>query len=352
MSEVKPITTKEPIAGGAVFTTDRVQPVESWFTKWRAAFRRQPAQSETNLHIPQTTPERLGETLNDAPVETSNLSEEIAQDGLVAQQTILYLAYGSNLSRKAFRQTRGIRPLSMRNVLVPELCLTFDLPGLPYVEPCFANTHYKETGPSLEVNGNSHPPSPKQKQGWNRGLVGVVYEVTMKDFAHIIRTEGGGTSYRDVLVDCFALPTDSILPVPKEPSGKPFKAHTLMAPTGGIMRRPKGAKAQPSPRYLKLLTDGARELSLPDDYQSYLQSLVGFRVTTKFQIVGRFLFILIWAPAVTLVFRGRAFLADKRGRYPEWSNKMTIFLFKTMWMTYDRIFKPVFGNGEHTIEPK
>ena len=29
-------------------------------------------------------------------------------------------------------------------VFVPELRLTFDLPGIPYAEPCFAGTQYRD----------------------------------------------------------------------------------------------------------------------------------------------------------------------------------------------------------------
>jgi hypothetical protein len=58
-------------------------------------------------------------------------------------KTVLYLAYGSNLSAEVFRGRRGIEPISQVNVYAPELRLTFDLAGIPYLEPCFAGTQYR-----------------------------------------------------------------------------------------------------------------------------------------------------------------------------------------------------------------
>lgn len=59
------------------------------------------------------------------------------------EKTVLYLAYGSNLSAEVFRGRRGIKPISQVNVYAPELSLTFDLAGIPYFEPCFAGTQYR-----------------------------------------------------------------------------------------------------------------------------------------------------------------------------------------------------------------
>ncbi|KFY45153.1 hypothetical protein V494_01120 [Pseudogymnoascus sp. VKM F-4513 (FW-928)] len=129
-------------------------------------------------------------------------------------ENIFYLAYGSNLARKTFLGMRGIRPLSQKNVHCPSLTLTFDLGGFPYLEPCFANTRYTSDPP---------PPGPPDmdyhKTHWKKGVVGVVYEVTKQDFLKILATEGGGASYQDVIVPCYALESDiSVVPeVPTEP---------------------------------------------------------------------------------------------------------------------------------------
>jgi hypothetical protein len=262
------------------------------------------------------------------------------------EKTILYLAYGSNLSAEAFRGRRGVRPLSSVNVLVPSLFLTFDLAGLPYLEPCFANTAYRTPPPGQEP----FPRDPRyRKNHWQKGLVGVLYEVTPEDYRTIIATEGGGASYQEVVVPCYPL-EDGISCTPEESKGEPVLGRTLLSPRDGERHvRPDPAYAQPSFRYLKLLKDGAEEHGLPRDYMEYLASLHGFKVTTWRQVIGRALFVGAWMPCmITIMGLGRV-LADKRGRVPEWFAKLTGKMFSSMWVTYDGVFRPIWGDGERTI---
>ena len=285
--------------------------------------------------------------------------------------TVLYLAYGSNLSNETFRGNRGIKPISQINVQVPSLRFTFDLPGLPYAEPCFANTGRRDpandpprkTTMSKEESEflSQHDEREKyRKNRWHKGLIGVVYEVTPEDYAHIIATEGGGASYHDIMVECH--PFDSSDPaesVPQDPSTPSFKAHTLFAPAmepgeeppkdGGRFQRPDTSYAQASARYLKLLTDGAGECKLPYEYQDYLKSLHPFTVTTQKQRIGLFIFTSIWQPFIILIFAlGRVF-ADEKGILPPWLKWLTAAIFKAVWVSYDGFFKPMFGDGERSI---
>ncbi len=313
-------------------------------------------------------------------------------------ETVLYLAYGSNLCAKTFRGHRGIRPLAEVNVLVPELRLNFELPGLPYVEPCFANVGWRHA-PSLskqeDVAGDAHAerapllaadhdhheggrnnsgrgqPPPRRRDAWQKGLVGVVYEVTMTDYATIIATEGGGNSYQDILVDCYALPDADT--VPERPSGPAFKAHTLCAPTSAfappppagkpsapapaaavkrVRQRPNPGYAQPSARYLKLLTDGAAEHRLPAEYQAHLHTLQPYTITQTRQRVGRLVFIALWYPVIMALFAGQKLLADARGRSPRWYARVGEAVFTGVWTSYDRVFKRLFGDGERTVDPE
>lgn len=75
-------------------------------------------------------------SLNEAPVDLSAPIEASVNGEAEQPKTILYLAYGSNLAAETFLVKRAIRPMSQVNVVVPELVMTFDLAGLPYVEPC------------------------------------------------------------------------------------------------------------------------------------------------------------------------------------------------------------------------
>jgi hypothetical protein len=299
---------------------------------------------------PITTSTRLLESLKDAPLDPFELTKNVAKSTYAKKQTVLYLAYGSNLCRETFREKRGIKPLSQVNVVVPQLVMTFDLPGLPYAEPCFANTRYRQvTASEDEIDRAGR--TGYHKDAWNKGLVGVAYEVTLADYVHIIATEGGGASYQDVLVDCYVLSDDPSNTVPATPSGTPFKAHTLFAPASksGRLTRPDPAYAQPSPRYLKLLTDGANEHTLPYDYQDYLHSINGYLITTTKQQLGQFIFLSIWGPLLTFLFVTGRLFADKNGRYPPWLTKLSASIFLGMWTSYDNFFKGLFGDGERTV---
>lgn len=369
--------------------------------------------------IPRTPATRLTEQdarptpFPDSPIAASALPAPAATAPAApaaAPKSILYLAYGSNLCAETFQGKRGIRPLSQINVSAPSLRLTFDLPGLPYAEPCFANTAPRKIpkvpggGPPKLPPDLPHPPatgSPhfegKTAPGdpvWTKGLIGVVYEVTPEDFARIVATEGGGASYADVLVPCLPLPPR--VGVPEKPDWpelpKVFLAHTLLyapprmpgKPGGGEdgegqggngdgedddgdgkcrmpawMRRwakrlvlpvprPDQDYAQPSARYLRLIRDGAREHELPDEYQRYLWELKPYTITRLSQRIGMVLLTALFGPLFMLVVFASTLFADESGRIPRWLAVCMAVLLNVVWMTYDKVFKPVFGDGERT----
>lgn len=332
-----------------------IKSLTQWFQSLDMNKHRSSRRKYDNHRTPRTTSTRLIQSLDDKPFDTSALACIAEQNISASEKTVLYLAYGSNLCRETFQEKRGIRPVSQVNVVVPQLVMTFDLPGLPYSEPCFANTKYRQVAapddgsPSIVAKEGYH------KDAWYKGLVGVVYEVTLADYVHIIATEGGGASYQDVLVDCYGLPDDPRVSVPLTPSGTSFKAHTLFAPAalaskGGRLTRPDPAYAQPSPRYLKLITDGADELTLPVEYREYLHAIRGYRITNNKQRLGQFIFLSIWRPLIEFVFGAGRLFADKNGRYPPWLTTLAASVFLGMWTSYDGFFKGLFGEGERTIE--
>ncbi|GAB7343967.1 hypothetical protein MBLNU457_1907t1 [Dothideomycetes sp. NU457] len=313
-----------------------------------------------------TSSERRSESLADAPKDLSTV------DTQSTKETFLYLAYGSNLSDETFLGKRGIKPLSATNVLVPELRMTFDLPGIPYTEPCFANSakrdprgHGEPASSHAVVSEKApllHEHKEYNKDKWKKGMVGVVYEVTAADFAHIIATEGGGSSYQDVLVDCHALDADQSVPVPWTPKNESFKAHTLFAPAvpdgeeppkdGGRFRRPDPSYAQASARYLKLITDGAAERKLPYEYQDYLHSLQPYTITTQKQHLGQFVFGMLWVPIIMFIFSLNRQFQDDKGIAPAWLRLLTAGVFRAVWGSYDYFFRALFGDGERTTDEK
>ncbi|AEO70693.1 uncharacterized protein THITE_2122376 [Thermothielavioides terrestris NRRL 8126] len=391
----------------AVWSLRHIQFLRSWTA------RPAPVPYPPISSIPHTSAARLSEPdVSPTPFPSEPvLAKAFHQDATAQPKTILYLAYGSNMCAKTFLGMRGIRPLSQVNVSAPSLDLTFDLPGRPYSEPCFANTALRKLPgkpPKLPPdlpNPPIKPPVTQDGEGegaarprrrdpvWNKGLYGVVYEVTTEDYARIVATEGGGAGYHDILVPCIVLPPS--VRVPEKPTIpvplKPFLAHTLYAPRlpetpdndgegnnnnnsgdndnnpGGehdralplpawlrrllrLQHRPSPNYAQPSARYLNLLRDGAREHDLPADYQAYLGALRAYTITTWRQRVGQVVFTVGWLPMMLLMVVAMRAFADERGRAPGWVVAAVTVLMNLIWLSYDLVGKRLFGDGERTME--
>lgn len=364
--------------------------------------------------VPTTSTERC--QASGAPAsrdQDAHLPEKIAAEedkghGMpeaYADQTVLYLAYGSNMAAQTFLGMRGIKPISKIPVLVPELRLTFDLPGLPYAEPCFAGTEFRDPESIPEEDSESDFDAADEEKllteseylsekvplvqtkefseskalRWNKPLIGVVYEVTLVDYAKIIATEGGGRGYRDVVVDCFPFAEDytPTQPIPSRPSTQVFKAHTLLSPAAdearrrtqnakrgesascsscssffgniGVHMRPDPEYAQPSARYLGLLITGTTEHDLPVSYREYLSQIHTYKITTLRQKIGKFSFMLAWGPPVLSMLALSKKFAGPDGRSPPWVVTMANIVVAGMWTSYDYFYKWVFGDGERTI---
>ena len=243
--------------------------------------------------------------------------------------------------------------------------MTFDLPGIPYVEPCFANSALRDTSvlpPAAYAKSEvEYGRQEYNKDKWKKGMVGVVYEVTPSDYAHIIATEGGGASYKDVLVDCHPL-VEGEDTVPEFPSNEAFKAHTLFAPMvppndpdhqpsdddNDRFSRPDPSYAQPSARYLKLITDGAHEHALPLEYATYLHNIRSYEARGVKTRMGAFIFQMLWLPFMLMLFELMRESADEKGQVPGWVARLGAAIFRAVWGSYDGFFRGVFGDGERT----
>ncbi|KAL8928196.1 MAG: hypothetical protein Q9208_001906 [Pyrenodesmia sp. 3 TL-2023] len=337
-----------------------------------------PASQQPNPKLPPISEARLLSSLHEKTPTGSLPDIGVLKDVSKKDDTYLYLAYGSNLAASTFRGVRGIRPLAALNVVVPELVMTFDLAGFPYTEPCFANTAYRSVSSSsappqpLDSNPSAEaPPAASSEKTplllasyenphWDKGLVGVVYEVTASDYAQIIATEGGGAGYQDVLTTCHPLPA-ATKTVPSHPTTAPFKAHTLYCPLlppgsappkdgGAHYSRPDPNYAQPSRRYIDLIRTGAAEHDIPQEYRDYLDSLKPYTITTQGQRMGRFVFGLTWLKILHAVFGLNRVFRDKHGRSPPWLVRLLGSVFVGVWASYDGWMKGLFGDGERTIE--
>ncbi|OTB07515.1 hypothetical protein M426DRAFT_317824 [Hypoxylon sp. CI-4A] len=371
--------------------------------------------------LPQISPERLALASPDSPDDASAL-------------TVLYLAYGANLS-ETFLHQHDIIPLSSTNVSAPAFDITFDLPGIPYWEPCFSNVTPRKipipgdppkppfpppttTTTTTTTNNTSYAPHdshpvaksdaaltgtsilpslpPDGPPSWNKGLYGVVYELVRGDYYKIIRREGGGAAYQEILAPCLALPPP--FHVPEKPPfpelPKPFMARTLYAPRLPSLKPPgdgAGSKvgsgsysetvgatddgddgddprdkkwwqklllpvrrpanyAQPSGRYLQLIRDGAHEHYLPEDYQHYLTRLQTYKITTWRQDIGRWLLLLVISPFIVVGATLSFIYTEKDGKLPKWLTAASNVFNNLVWKAYDAVFKPIFGDGERTVE--
>lgn len=312
------------------------------------------------------------------------------EDDEKPEKTVLYLAYGSNLSIEKFRGDRGIEPLSQVNVYVPALRLTFDLAGIPYLEPCFSGTQYRNSKDSYAQNDNERYRDAidekatvvetiedvdlesgrnnnhgrrggrYHKDQWYKPLIGVVYEVTLSDYAHIIATEGGGNGYVDIVTECFPFPGDGDYnpndPTPDVPLGKAFMAHTLLSPPrsrygpNSHIVRPDPSYAQPSARYLKLITDGAEELNFPYDYRAYLASIRPYKATTSGQKVGQKIAVFMLIPILQIFIALGQMLANEDGLIPGWLARVFNAMRELTWMVYDVVGVKVLGDGERSVD--
>ncbi|HVM97343.1 MAG TPA: gamma-glutamylcyclotransferase family protein [Candidatus Acidoferrales bacterium] len=142
-----------------------------------------------------------------------------------------YFGYGSNMSRAIFLERRKMQPLEARPGFVDGHRLCFNIP----------------VGPGERGVANLEP-----EQGARTW--GVLYHLTIDDFDRLDQTEGVGFGlYRRAAIDVVTIDDQRIAA---------FTYQSAMVTEG----------RKPSPRYIGLLLDGAREHALPDHYIDYLQS--------------------------------------------------------------------------------
>lgn len=73
-------------------------------------------------------------------------------------------------------------------------------------------------------------------------------------------------------------------------------------------------------------------------------------MTSDGQRMGAWIFLGIWSPIIRFLFTYLRKFDDERGRSPPWVVKVLKVMFAGCWECYDRIFKPIFGDGERTVE--
>ena len=147
-------------------------------------------------------------------------------------ETVWYFAYGSNLHDAIFRVRRGMRARAVRRGWLDGFRLCFNLP----------------VGPGERGVANIEATV-------GESICGALYLLTPSDCDRLDRTEGVhvGAYYR--------FPVDVRLD-----DGSTCAAFTYRS-------RFASAGRKPSPRYLGLLVEGARQRGLPDEYVRWLENL-------------------------------------------------------------------------------
>lgn len=221
-------------------------------------------------------------------------------------------AYGSNMHPKVLTGRRKIPPIESIPGVLEGWQLTFDLKGIPAIEPGFGNI--KENAQS-EVHG-------------------ILHKMTGKQFKHLLATEGGNGAdpngyipykvivhaYDGRLIEAYAL-------VVRQTSPRILTHHAL-----------------PSARYMYLLRNGATHHRIHPLYIEYLQSLPSIERRRPIMIlviieilllVG--LFSPFWIPAIIY------YVCTKQ------KSRARAFFFTLILVNLWRIYR-LFG-GQRAIQP-
>jgi cation transport regulator ChaC len=144
-------------------------------------------------------------------------------------EKLWYFGYGSNMNSTVFQGRRKMRPTKIERAVLKDYKLVFNQPGIPWLEPSFANI---EEAPGHYIEG-------------------VVYEITGEEMRLLDISEGNGA---------YDIVTSN---VEADVSG-PILAHTFA--TKNVSHG-----LHPSLRYMNLLIDGAIEHDLSPEWVQMLR---------------------------------------------------------------------------------
>ena len=149
----------------------------------------------------------------------------------MTSDSLWYFAFGANMNSKIFIARRGMHPLSSEPAELKGYRLVFDHPGIPLLEPSFAN---------VEKHDDSK-------------IYGVLYHMTRDEMNLLNKMEGGG-AYQNL--DLEVVGKESGLKI----------AHVYWTENTGITH------LKPSRRYINVLLEGAKEHNLPPELIQLLQN--------------------------------------------------------------------------------
>ncbi|GAA5900788.1 hypothetical protein JCM5296_004895 [Sporobolomyces johnsonii] len=180
---------------------------------------------------------------------------------------------------------RSTKPISSSTVLVPDAYLAFDVPGVPFLEPAFANAivqGYNDEGDWREELGEKAKDADERqstaykKWVWDRScpgmefrealppnLEGIAYELSEQDWPVVLSAVAAASpSTPSSLVPVRCIPFTGGDP---SNSSEPFTAHILVANPAL-----QAAGLQPTQQYLNLVLRGAFFNTLSREYLAHL----------------------------------------------------------------------------------
>ncbi|ORZ39220.1 hypothetical protein BCR44DRAFT_41213 [Catenaria anguillulae PL171] len=240
-------------------------------------------------------------------------------DGITSPSRVWYLGYGSNMNPDVLTGRRRVRPARAVAVSAPGYKLTFQCPGLSYLEPCFASIDVRS------LPADSHIPI----------LHGVACDITREEFEMIRQTEGMG--YAVVRINCF--------PVTKQDQiefGRSMTAVTLMQVPDDRLNG-----HIPSKRYWNLLVQGASHHGLPESYQLWLQSIPHYQVSHIGQHIGRAITVCLCAPMflISVIIRATWRILSRQSEPPPGLHVAFRTYMHGVWFMYEHGMRFVLGDG-------
>ena len=189
-------------------------------------------------------------------------------DAQLEDPSVWYFAYGANLDRATLVDRRRIVPSACVVCRLDGFELLFNQPGLPILEPSFANI---APAPSSSVHG-------------------VAYRLTPEQLATLDVLEGGG-AYAHLEVELITQ-----------------VGERLMAKTYAARETRQGLL--PSRRYMKLIIAGGRAQGLPD---AWIESLEAQR-TAMFSWASPMARVVMWCAELFFRVRGRRGVEERASR--------------------------------------
>ncbi|GAA5976903.1 hypothetical protein JCM10908_005670 [Rhodotorula pacifica] len=266
-----------------------------------------------------------------------------------AGNTRWLILYGAQLHPARQRLVlASTSPLSSSAVVVPSAWLSWDLAGVPYIEPCFCsaiirgyNDHEGYAGTGLEdektKEGEAGEDEAYRRWVWERcspgreyrgslppHLEGIAYELNPTDFALV--TERAQELLPTVPTHCVSV---RALRFANGDSSTPLGAIEEAQILVGVA--PHSPRLQPTREYFMLVLRGAFFNTLSQPYLAHLTNLQPFNPSlSRLKTLSRYLFTLSLLPSFLLFFLPAQVLAlPAWGKLGNWL--MGSGLRKTRW---------------------